>query len=214
MITRMSEDQDKALSGFARGFNAMVRYVTYPLGIVTGSLAMDVGLRGNLYKNFIKRGFFTGKIIPKDSDNIKGQSDQLYQQVVYDTLAAKRVEGKTLSPLSQQFMEQFEHAHSPHAAAPKKFATIIDNSIFTETEKTLPAKLSKLINKSYRGEVRTFFEDIGIKGPLGYWRTVNRNQKVESAVMGFTVAAITIGAMLAISDHRGLLPEKDTRATR
>jgi len=77
-------------------------------------------------------------------------------------------------------------------------AAVLDNTINVVPE------IVK-IDEKYLLDVRhRVVNEWNIKGgKWDYWKMMHRNQKIETAIYSFTAAAITIGAMLSISDHLG-----------
>ncbi|MFW0777490.1 MAG: hypothetical protein ACN2B6_07210 [Rickettsiales bacterium] len=199
----------------AERINAAIGIASYPLGAVVGLLTMDVNLRGAVLKNFYKRGFLVEGDIIKAPTSSKARSIRDFQQIVYDTLKEKIEAGETLnSDAAKDFMHRFETTHElKHTGEAVKFGEKLE--IAAEESGKVKGKLTSLLiekesaadkirrhNKAYSEEVRTFFKDVGISKKADYWAAINRNQKVEALVIGFTFAAVTIGSMLAISDNR------------
>ena len=200
-------------SAVADKISTIIRYVSYPLGLVTGGLVADVSVRNHLYKNFISRGFFTGDFGAKGKGGVRPQSDVLFQKTIYDNLMEKHKAGQELSSVSKDVIYWYEKAN---LGTPRTFTSpivIINEKELETIGGDVSHKVSHLTNNMLRIEIKGFFHDLGISNPIKYWKTINRNQKVEAVVLGFTGAAITIGALLAIADHKGLVarlfPDKD-----
>lgn len=75
------------------------------------------------------------------------------------------------------------------------------------------AKLDKTLNaadhipaiqEKYLQAVRSrVINEWNMKGLPDYWKCLHRNQQIETIVFSATVAGVTIGAMLSMSDHLG-----------
>lgn len=58
------------------------------------------------------------------------------------------------------------------------------------------------IEKIYRADVKARFEQMGLHGLPDYWKTLHRDQKIDTLVMSATAAGIAIGAMLTIAHEK------------
>lgn len=71
------------------------------------------------------------------------------------------------------------------------------------TEFHAPAVVEAIENK-YRLEVKQHFQKLGFKHWPDYWQGMTHSQKINALALGSTVAGITIGATLMITQNKAL----------
>lgn len=207
----MSKESERAKrTRSAERVNAAISLASYPLAGAIGILTTDVHMRSDIVRKFYKEGILgADKSIIKEFTTVDEERTQKYQKEVYETLNEKLKEAKnagktveeSISATARQFMHRYETAHGIEGGVSPVVGEVLGDAY--EEGKTLANRLSKLNNTAYRKELREFFKDINITNPIDYWQAIGRNHKVEAAVTGFTFAAITVGALLMISDNRG-----------
>jgi hypothetical protein len=221
-FTRMASAERESIhdSKTADALSRIVRIIAYPVAGVSGYLAGDVSVRNSIYKNFAKHGYFDGKK-GKSSGGIQHELHEEFVSIVKEKYK-KQILGATDEVARTDFMKRAVkfHVFTPQEieefAEPAKTTAV--KEAFKAAKHSLHDKFTQSAAKDgavasrfehlfdlYRKEVREFFVDLEIKGPLSYPKVLNRNQKVEATVIALTAAGVSLGSLLTIANNRGLL---------
>ncbi|MDX2113404.1 MAG: hypothetical protein SFW63_06705 [Alphaproteobacteria bacterium] len=202
--------------------STILRFAAYPISAVSAYLAGDVYVRNAIYKNFAKHGFFDGKT--RQCDGIQQRTHDEFRQVVRDGY----VQGIQTAKTDAQLERLACNAQKFNVLTEQEVAPLVNNpEIMKRAASRLKQDLGKPLAQSaehssvtsrlaknfhnYRHEVREFFEDLGIRNLRDYTKVTHRNQKVEAAVFALTAAGISLGAVLTLSNSKGLMDMLTTK---
>ena len=208
-----NKEHPSEISGTA---SKILRFAAYPISAISGYLALDVYVRNAIYKNFAKHGFFDGK--ERHCDGVQQQVHDEFRQTVRESYT-REIKAATTPEKRERLVSNAEKFHVMDQA---ELAGIVNDADImkraaTRSEQSFGKRMGKAVEgematsrlaktfSAYRHEVREFFEDLGIRNLRDYAKVTHRNQKVEAAVFALTAAGISLGAVLTLSNSKGLM---------